>query len=100
MLSGATSTPNGFGRYLRTSSSGMTRSSIWPLRAGRKGSLTAMEGSFLPAADWRVDSAARSRRPFIELPMLGLGVFALDAVLFALPGLLAASGAGILQPGT
>jgi exopolysaccharide biosynthesis polyprenyl glycosylphosphotransferase len=59
-----------------------------------------MEGSFLPAADWRVDSAARSRRPFIELPMLGFGVFALDAVLFALPGLLAASGAGILRPGT
>ena len=59
-----------------------------------------MEGSFLPAADWRVDGAARSRRPFIELPMLGLGVFALDAVVFALPGLLAASGAGILQPGT
>ena len=59
-----------------------------------------MEGSVLPAANWRVEDTARARRPFIELPMLGLAVFALDAILFALPGLLAASGAGILKPGS
>jgi len=59
-----------------------------------------MEGSFLHAANWRLDSAARARRPFIELPMLGLGAFALDAVMFVLPGLLSASGAGILKPGS
>jgi Undecaprenyl-phosphate glucose phosphotransferase len=58
-----------------------------------------MEGSFLPAADWRLESAKRARRSFIELPMLGLGVFALDAVIFVLPGLLGAGGAGILRPG-
>jgi len=59
-----------------------------------------MEGSYLHAANWRVDSMARGRRPFIELPMLGLAVFAVDAVMFVLPGLLGASGAGILKPGS
>jgi Undecaprenyl-phosphate glucose phosphotransferase len=59
-----------------------------------------MEGSFLHAANWRVDGAARTRRPFIELPMLGLAVFALDAATFVLPGLLGASAAGILKPGS
>ncbi|MES1151679.1 MAG: hypothetical protein ABUL54_07265, partial [Dongia sp.] len=59
-----------------------------------------MEGSFLHAANWRVDSMVRGRRPFIELPMLGLAVFALDAVMFVLPGLLGATGAGILRPGS
>src|SRR3954469_14860369 len=59
-----------------------------------------MEGSFLHATNWRVESMARARRPFIELPMLGLAVFALDAVMFVLPRLLGASGAGILRPGS
>src|SRR5882724_9196354 len=59
-----------------------------------------MEGSVLHAANWRLDSTARARRPFIELPMLGLGAFALDAVMFVVPGLLGASGAGILKPGS
>jgi Undecaprenyl-phosphate glucose phosphotransferase len=42
----------------------------------------------------------RARRPFIELPMLGLAVFAVDAAMFVLPGLLGATGAGILRPGS
>jgi Undecaprenyl-phosphate glucose phosphotransferase len=58
-----------------------------------------MEGSYLHAANWRVDRASRAKRPFIELPMLGLSVFVLDAILFVLPGLLGAGGAGILVPG-
>jgi Undecaprenyl-phosphate glucose phosphotransferase len=57
-----------------------------------------MEGSFLHATkNWRVE---RERRPLIELPMLGLAVFALDAVIFVLPGLLGATHAGILRPGS
>src|ERR1700742_4326039 len=57
-----------------------------------------MEGSFLHAAGWRREGAHR-RRTLIELPMLGLVAFVLDALLLVFPGLIVAGRYDLLTPG-
>jgi Undecaprenyl-phosphate glucose phosphotransferase len=58
-----------------------------------------MEGSVVQAQGRSIGQSSRPKRRFVEPPILGLAFLALDAALFALPGLIAATHRGLLTVG-